>query len=268
MTIQLDGTKETLLLPLWGRAFETKKDNPIFIDKKALEIINNLEYDFTKIENKINPLSRAAWIARSLYFDNKIKQFLEKYPEASIINIGCGLDTTYDRINNNRAKWYEIDFPEVIDLRKKYIKECPNRFFLPYSVLDNAWYKEIENKSDVFLMIAGVIYYFDELQVKSLFQSIAEAFVKCELVFDYSSLRGVKIANKKVIEDGGMDKNAYLKWGTNNIYELTKWNKKIKILENIKMFHDYKKNYPYVKRIGMVISDALSIMSLAHIIIE
>jgi O-methyltransferase involved in polyketide biosynthesis len=227
-----------------------------------------LEYDFSKIENKMNPLTRAAWIARSIYFDTKIKQFLGKFPEASIINIGCGLDTTYDRINNNRAVWYEIDFPEVIELRKKYINESPNRIFLPYSVLDKAWHKKIENKSNVFLMIAGVIYYFDELHVRSLFQSIAEAFDKCELVFDYSSTKGVRIANKKVIEDGGMDKNAYLKWGTNNIYELEKWNMKMRILENTKMFHDYKRKFPFVKRIGMVISDALSIMSLVHISIQ
>jgi O-methyltransferase involved in polyketide biosynthesis len=268
MPIKLDGTKETLMLPLWGRAFETKKSNPYFIDMKALEIIENIDYDFSSIEKHINPLSRASWIARSIYFDNLIRQFLEIYPQASIINIGCGLDTTFDRVNNNRAKWYEIDFPEVIDLRRKYIEECSNRIFLPHSVFDNLWYEKIENKKEVFLMIAGVIYYFEESQVKKLFQSISEEFEGCEIAFDYSSPRGVRIANKKVIERGGMDKSAYLKWGIKNIYELEKWNPKMKILENMKMFDDYKKRYPLGKRIGMAISDALSIMSLVHIRIE
>jgi O-methyltransferase involved in polyketide biosynthesis len=268
LAIQLDGIKETLLLPLWGRAFETKKKNPFLVDMKALEIIENIDYDFSSFEKRINPLSRASWVARSIYFDNKIRQFLETYPEASIMNIGCGLDTTYDRINNNRAKWYEIDFPEVIEIRRKYITECSNRIFLPCSVLDNSWYVKIENKENIFLMMAGVIYYFEELEVSDLFQSISDGFKKCDIAFDYSSPRGVKIANKKVIERGGMDKNAYLRWGIKNIYELEKWNPKIKIVENIKMFDTYKKRFSINKRIGMVISDMLSIMSLVHIRIE
>lgn len=268
MHIQLDGTKETLLLPLWGRAFETRKNNPFFVDKKAVEIIENIEYDFSLFEKRVNPLSRVSWIARSIYFDGKIRKFLERYPEASIINIGCGLDTTYDRINNNMAKWYEIDFPDVIEIRKKFIAESSNRIFLPCSVFDKSWYEKIENKKEVFLMMAGVIYYFEELQVSNLFQSISDRFGNCEIVFDYSSPRGVKTANKKVIEQGGMGKDAYLKWGIKNIYDLEKWNSEINVLENVKMFHDYKKHYPFAKRIGMIISDMLSIMSLAHIRIE
>ena len=88
------------------------------------------------------------------------------------------------------------------------------------------------------------------------------------MAFDYSSPIGVKIANKKVIKDGGMDKSAYLKWGVKNIKIIKKWNMKIKIIGNIKMFYDHKKRYPFKKRIGMIISDLLSIMSLAHIRIE
>ena len=88
------------------------------------------------------------------------------------------------------------------------------------------------------------------------------------MAFDYSSPRGVEIANKKVIEDGGMDKNAYLKWGIKDIYKIEEWNDKIKIVENMKMFHEHKKRYPFGKRIGMIISDALSVMSLALMKIE
>ncbi|MBN2837034.1 MAG: hypothetical protein JXR48_18925 [Candidatus Delongbacteria bacterium] len=117
-------------------------------------------------------------------------------------------------------------------------------------------------------MIAGVIYYFEENDVKKLFETFRKHFNKVQVIFDYSSKNGVKIANKKVIEDGGMDKNAYLKWGIENIKEIEKWDIGITVKENMKMFKEHRKRYPLTKRVGMWISDVLSIMSLAKITIS
>jgi len=262
---KLSGVQETLFLLLWGRAHETRKSQPLLVDNTAVSIVESIDYDFTDIAEKINPVSRAAWIARSLFFDHEIKQFLEKCPDGSIVNIGCGLDTTFDRVNNGTAIWYELDLPDVIELRKRYIKESWMRKFLSYSVFDEKWYQEIKNKNKVFLLLAGVIYYFDENEVKALFNSFCTTFKRCEIVFDYSSPRGAKIANKSVIRDGGMDKSAHLKWGIDDLKEIENWNHKIKIVKNMPLFKEFKKNYSVIKRIGMNISDAMNIMSLAHI---
>ena len=263
--VSLNGVQETLLLPLWGRAFETRKERPLLIDKTAVKIVESLNYDFSEIKDKVNPLSRASWIARSIYFDREIKGFLEKYPEGSVINVGCGLDTTYDRVNNGRAIWYEIDFPEVIEIRKGYIEEEEKRKFLSCSVFDESWYDEIRNTEHVMMMLAGVIYYFEEMQVNGLFKKIAEEFERCDIIFDYSSPQGIQVANRKVIEDGGMDKSAYLKWGIRDLRDIEKWNDKIAIISDMKMFREHKRKLPWSKRIGMIISDSMSIMSLAHI---
>lgn len=267
-TLKLDGVKETLLLPLWGRAFETKKNNPLLNDYTALKIIENIGYDFSLIQEKVNPLSRASWISRAIYFDDKISTFIRNNPDGSVINIGCGLDTTYERINSDKAAWYELDFPEVINIRKQFLDERVNRIFLPFSVFDTKWYDEIKNRTNVLLLFAGVIYYFEEPQVKALFATVPKYFKCIDIIFDYVSPKGVKAANKKLIEESGMDKNAYLKWGINNIYEMEKWDKSIKVIETMKMFHEHKKRYPFYNRLGMTISDALSIMSLAHVKIE
>jgi len=266
--IDLKGVHETLLLPLWGRAVETQKEKPLLIDHEAVKIINAIDYDFSPIANKLNPLARMSWIARSIYFDQKINDYLKDHPNGTIINIGCGLDTTYERVHNGKAMWYELDFPEVIITRKSFIKESPTRKFLSYSVFDNAWYSQIGNKENVLIMIAGVIYYFEESDVMKLFDAFKREFKKSTVIFDYSSTKGIKIANKAVIEDGGMDKTAYLKWGTDNIYEIEKWNVGIRVDETMKMFSDHRKRFPLKKRIGMWISDTLSVMSLAKITIE
>jgi O-methyltransferase involved in polyketide biosynthesis len=263
--IGLGAVQETLLLPLWGRALETQKDNPLLIDRVAVSIIKDINYDFSMVEKNISKLSCLSWVARSIYFDREIKCFLDKYPDCSIINIGCGLDTTYDRVDNGKVSWYDLDLPDVIDLRRRYIKETERRQFIAESVLENRWYSKIKNKQHVLLLIAGVIYYFDEKDVQKLFSQLAQEFGKLEVIFDYSSKAGVKIANKKVIESGGMNQNASLVWGIDNIYDLEKWDINIKVLDNMPMFRNHKKNYPVVKRIGMTISDKLKIMSLTHI---
>lgn len=266
--INLKGVQETFLMPLWGRAYETKKDNPLLIDKEAVRIIERIDYDFDRIAQKTNPLSRLSWISRSIYFDKKILDFLSSNPDGSIINIGCGLDTTYERVNNGTANWYELDFPEVIVIRKKVLEETENRKFLPYSVFDEHWYDKIINKENVLIMMAGVVYYFEEEQVKALLKMFSVKFKDTIIICDYSSVKGIEIANKKVIENSGMDKNAYLKWGINNIKNIEKWQQGIKVQENIKMFYEMKKKYPFGKRLGMLISDFLAIMSLTTIRIK
>ncbi|HEX2995237.1 MAG TPA: class I SAM-dependent methyltransferase [Anaerolineales bacterium] len=266
--IDLKGVQETLLMPLWGRAVETQKEKPLLVDREAVNIIKSIDYDFMQISNKINALSRASWIARSIYFDQKICDYLREHPDGTIVNIGCGLDTTYERVHNGKAIWYELDFPEVIRTRKLFITESSTRKFLPYSVFDSAWYSQIGNKENVLIMIAGVIYYFEESDVKKLLDTFKMEFRKSTVIFDYSSTRGIQIANKAVIEDGGMDKAAYLKWGTNDIYEIEKWNTGIRVAETMKMFAEHRKRYPLTKRLGMWISDTLSVMSLAKITLE
>jgi O-methyltransferase involved in polyketide biosynthesis len=263
--INLGSVQKTLLLPLWGRAVETQKPKPLLVDSKAVSIISSIPYDFSVIAENINPLSRLSWIARSIYFDKKIKEFINVFPEATVINIGCGLDTTFDRVDNGKIRWYDLDLPDTIELRKKYRSETDRRKFIPKSVFDTSWYDMVEKRNNVMLLIAGVLYYFDEGDVRKLFGDFHSYLPGVEIVFDYTSNLGVKVSNKKVLEKGGMDKSAYLIWGTDNIRETEKWDKNIKVLDDMRMYKEHKKNYSFSKRIGMNIADAMKIMSLAHI---
>lgn len=115
------------------------------------------------------------------------------------------------------------------------------------------------------LLIAGVLYYFDESELKRLFSDFHTFLPGIEIVFDYASKLGIKVSNKKVLEKGGMDKSAYLKWGIDNILEIEKWDINIKVISHEPMYYKHKKNYSLFHRIGMSLADALKIMSLAHI---
>jgi O-methyltransferase involved in polyketide biosynthesis len=263
--IRLGSVQETLFLPLWGRAVETKKKKPLLIDNTAVSVMNSIPYDFTLISKNISKIVRAGWIARSIFFDKKIKAFIDAYAEATVVNVGCGLDTTFDRVDNGRIQWIDLDLPDTIDLRRKYISESERRHFLPKSVFDQSWYERIEKKDKIMLLIAGVLCYFTESDVKRLFNDFHNLIPGVEVVFDYLSSFGVKVSNKKIIENGGMDKSAYLRWSIDNILEIERWDSNIEVISRIPLYKEHKKNFPMLKRFGMNIADMLKTVSLAHI---
>lgn len=265
--IALQGVQETLLLPLWGRAMEMQKDKPLLHDPQAARIIQSIDYDFSRAAARISALTRASWIARCIYFDRKIREYLARRPAGTVVNIGCGFDTTFDRIDNGQATWYELDLPEVIASRRRLLDEAPRHRFLPYSVFDEAWFAQIKDKEDVFLLLAGVIYYFTADEVRAMLETFQRHFTRSTLTFDYASPGGVKMANRQVIEGAGMDETAYLKWGIDDIRLLEQWNPAVKVVDSMKMFHEHRQRFPLQQRLGMGISDAMAVMSLATLTI-
>lgn len=168
-------------------------------------------------------------------------------------------------MDNGRVRWYDLDLPDVIALRRRYLNESDRRIFIAASILDTQCYELIGKPDHLMLMIAGVIYYFTEPEVLQIFKRIHENFPGAEIIFDYSSPKGVVIANKKVIAKGGMDKTAVLKWGIEDIHCISEWEPSIKILHSMPMFHEHKYKYPVWKRLGFKISNNMKIMSLAHL---
>jgi O-methyltransferase involved in polyketide biosynthesis len=268
INIKLGNIQETLLLPLWGRAVETKKEHPKLIDPKAIEIIENIDYDFSLITQTISPLSQLAWVARSVHIDKMISQFLTNHPQATIVNIGCGLDTTYERMVDKKVRFFDLDLPDVIVLRSNFFNDDTRRKTITSSFLDFNWIKELKARENVLLLSGGVFYYLDENQIRKFFIFLADNFKNCDLFFDYASPLGVRVANKKVISAGGMDKTAILKWGVKKAEYFESWDQRIKVVKEFPMFFGFKKGYSIKIKYGLWMSDFLKIMSMVHLRIE
>jgi O-methyltransferase involved in polyketide biosynthesis len=263
--ITLSGVQETLLLPLWGRAKETKKKKPLLIDEKAVEIVDSLSCDIAMFSDKLNKAAHVGFIARSIYFDNQIREFVAIHPDSTIVNIGCGLDTTFDRIDNGKIQWIDLDFPEVIDIRKKFMSESNRQIFVAKSVFDTSWYDCIKNKNELMFMIAGVLEYFTDQEISQLFSDFTNHCPGVEIIFEYCSKMGVRSNNKYLLKRADLINSARLKWSLNNISDITKINNRISIINNMTMFKEHKKNYPFLKRLLLSYFDFWKISSLAHI---
>ncbi len=263
ININLGNVQKTLFLPLWGRAMETKKKNPMLVDETAARIIGLVDYDFSQMTQNLDEISQIAWIKRSLIGDQVIGKFLEAYPEGTIVNVGCGLDTTFERIYNGKLKWYDLDLSDVIELRRKFIQENERRKFIASSFLEKQWLDQIEVKGNVLFMAAGVLYYFEENRVKDFILRLTDKFPGGEMLFDVASPIGVRVANKRVVEGSGLDERSHLKWGLKNKKVISAWDSRIKLIGTHYYYRTLRLN-PRNFLMGML-SDTLGIQYMLHL---
>ncbi len=265
ITVDLGNVQKTLFLPLWGRAVESKKEKPLLVDKTALQIIEAVDYDFSTLTENISDLTQAAWIMRSLCIDETVRVFLKKYPKGTIVNIGCGLDTTFELIDNGSVIWYDLDLPDVIELRRQFIKETARRKFISASFLDKSWLNEICVSENVLFIAAGVFYYFEESEVKEFLVRVADRFPGSEMIFDASSPYGIKTANRMVIQRSGLDEKSYLKWGLKNAETLTTWDRRFRVVNTHYYFGKNGQHLGLRVRLIGWISDRLKVQYMVHL---
>src|SRR5512139_2456211 len=192
----LSGVPKTLLIPLCYRAMETQRPDALIKDEKAVELVKQLSSDgpirYDSDWIKQTPMAEANKVMRIMLvreMDRYARDFLSRHREAVVVHIGCGLDTRFDRVaeRNDRVEWYDLDLPDVIELRRKLVGgEGARHHFLACSVFDSDWLGEIDahRPRPVLFVAEGVFMYYDETQVKSLVLTMKEHFPGAELVFD------------------------------------------------------------------------------------
>lgn len=176
----------TLLIPLFVRAQESKRSDAILYDEMAESLLESIDYDFSLLTE--NYESALCCVIRARYFDDCLVDFCSKHDNVVIVNVGCGLDTRYQRIGSKaKAVYYDLDLPDVIELRRKLIPESENNIFLSGSVLDSDWLKFLYEKhknDNIVFVFEGVLMYFDKKDIIHVFNNITSHFVKGELYFE------------------------------------------------------------------------------------
>ena len=265
ISIDLGSVQKTLFLPLWGRAVESQKEHPELVDKTAVEIMKRVDYDFSTIAAGMDDLSQIAWIRRSILMDKAIRKFLQKHPQGTVVNIGCGLDTTFERVDNGSLQWVDLDLPDVIALRRKLIPEGGRRTSFSTSFLENSWLDEIRVSGGVLFMAAGVFYYFEEAVIKDFLIRLADRFPEADILFDASSPAGVRVANKKVISSSGLDERSYLKWGLKSVKEISAWDERLKVIGTYFYFRKINPRRGLRNILMGFLSDLLKIQYIVHL---
>ncbi|MGZ4932533.1 MAG: class I SAM-dependent methyltransferase, partial [Halobacteriota archaeon] len=189
--VQLSGVSETLLGPLWARAKLSREHRSLFYDAKAIELVQNIDYDFSTYDLiSFEDYLPLLFGARAKQFDDKAKAYITERPYASIVNIGAGLDATFYRVDNGLIRWYDLDLPAVIDIRKQLLPEPDRVTYIAQSLFDPRWCKDVNAEGGVFMIAGGLFRYFEETQVRQFFSMLADNFPGGEIIFNASANMG------------------------------------------------------------------------------
>lgn len=238
---------ETLLITLYMKSRESKQDDPIISDTTACDLVEKLDYDFSKFNKAI--ASSVGIAIRSRYFDDKLKAFIENSEKPVVVLLGAGLDSRYERIGSiaQKATFYQLDIPEIIQARKQLLPPHENETLVPSSMFETKWMDDIakDHPEGKFLFIVeGVLAYFERDTVKKWFQDMAERFPQSELLFDVVN---VWLRNNSHRHDSLKFMKAKFIYGSDDDREMASWASNLEHVST-KLYVDF----PQWKRVGWV----------------
>ena len=251
MQQNLKGVPETLLIPLWARAVELKQSNPIIKDNKSSEIIKQIEYDFSKFDKDWPTQLSIAIITELL--DNATKTFINKYPDSVIINIGCGLDTRFFRLDNGKIHWYDLDLPEPIQIRRQFFEETDRYKIIAKSVFDYSWINDIKTSNGPVLIIAeGILMYFTEQEVKNLINKLIDTFKGSEMLLEAIPISLVKQSENKDLIKNQYQIDAQFQWGIKRGKDIKKLDSRLKIIDEWHYFDYHKDRWKTIRWLSLI----------------
>lgn len=239
---KLSGVSKTLLMTLYARARETARPDAMIKDELAVQMVERIDCDFSPL--KMQRHDEIAIIMRMRIFDRHVRDFLSRNPDGVVVHIGCGLDTRFERLDNGRVEWFDLDVPEAVALRQSLLENCCDRYhLLAASVFEDGWMEDVERfQFCPFLFLAeGVFPYFEETQIRNLFLTLRDHFPGCELVCDAHTAFVIWADNLQLSFSGVQ---ARLQWSLKNPIDVESWGDDIHLLDE---WNYYEEDEPRLK---------------------
>ncbi|MBQ1477321.1 MAG: class I SAM-dependent methyltransferase [Erysipelotrichaceae bacterium] len=224
--IEKNTVQETLVIPLYGRKLCSERFPELFYDKESERLVDMIDFDFKekgkKMDNIIGLFGCIEVAQRQYDLAYEVSEYLKEYPEAAVVNLGCGLDTTFQKVDNVLCHGCNFDFPGVIEMREKLLPSSKREENIACDLNDFSWMDRVDGSKGAVFFAAGVFYYFQKEQVKALFTEMAKRFPKGVLVFDACNSKGVKMMLKTWIKEAEIkDVGAY--FAVEDLKEIEGW---------------------------------------------
>ena len=210
---RFEGVANTLFVPLVARIAISKEFPEYFYDPKALELEPYLPEGAAKGSSQY---SNMASVSRYYNMDKMVSAFAEKNDTCNVVYLGAGLETAYDRLHGKlpNVNWYEVDLPEVIDARWKVLGQREKETLIGGDMFKLEWAKAVDAAMPTLLVVPGVFQYFHEEEIVAFIKSRGKAFPVGEMIFDATSVSGLKFTNWFIKRTG--NKNALMYFGIND----------------------------------------------------
>ena len=225
--VQLGPAQETLLIPLYARALESRRKRPILYDPRAVEMVDSIDWDFQRFGQRLRVF---ACTLRSAMFDVWVADFLRDHPDGTVVEIGAGLNTRFERLDNGRVRWFDLDLPDAAELRRKFFTDSERRTTLGASVLDSDWIETVCRGPGPYFFVAETVFvYLEERQVKAALSQIARKFPRASIAFDTSGRKAVESGNRDFVR---RKMAARFRWTCGDPREIERWNIGLRLVES------------------------------------
>ena len=247
--IENNSVQETLVIPLLGRLVCSEHFPELFSDPEARRICDSLDYDFADKRRKMESaagLFGAMEVAQRQYdLRCEVEDYLKTHPKAAVVNLGCGLDDTFCKVDNGQCKGYNIDLPDVIKVRNDLLPPGERETNLACDLNDFSWMDKIEAADGAVFFAAGVFYYFKTEDVRKLFSAMGEEFPGGVLAFDSCNERGAKLMRKTWLKEAGItDVDTF--FSLKDESELAHWNNRFASVSSRSYMRGYRDIYKNV----------------------
>lgn len=216
-------------------------------DDIAVELVEKIDYDFSKADQDMVMYSGV--IARTIVLDQMVRQYLENHKNTIVINIACGLDTRCYRMQGKYLRWYNVDLPETMNLRSRFLSETGPVYQIAKSAMDETYVDEITfHNEDVLVIIEGLTMYLKEDDVKKMFSIIDQSFQNVTVMVETMSPFVVKHVKEKSIAGS----NAKFTWGIKNGKQLQDLLSDFTFQNEVSLVEGMKELHPMYRVIGKI----------------
>ncbi|MEM6930205.1 MAG: class I SAM-dependent methyltransferase [Myxococcota bacterium] len=180
--LSLDPPSAALLIPLIGRARETQRREHLIDDPKAVEIVDALEVDVSQWDR--GTLAGGASL-RTALFDRLVQTFLDAHPDGTVVEVGVGLNTRFERLDNGRARWFEVDLPDTMALRRRFFEDAERRTMIVGDARALDWHDVVAEAGGPFCFVSeAVLTCLETEQVERALRGIGSRFPGSHLITD------------------------------------------------------------------------------------
>ena len=249
--MKLSDVSKTAIVTLRCHAIESKKAKPLIDDPMAEYCLENLILCAAKdekallFERKLSSRLSMHIALRARKYDALINDFISKNPGCTVVNLGCGFDTRYWRIDHAHCKYLELDLPEIIELKKDALQGQLSYELIPCSVLDTAWIDRVTSQGNRNFLLAaeGLLMYLPQAEVINLFKTFSEKFYRSQIVLEvvtekYTHGIWKKIVIGKTKRELGFDAGSAYAFGVQRAAELETYGKGIKVIDEWSYIED------------------------------
>lgn len=228
--VSLSQEKETLLITLYAKGEESRLSDSLLQDRFAASAIDRIDYDFSRLG--INRDLMIGLAMRAHILDGWARAFLAFHPEAIVLHLGCGLDSRVFRIDPPAGvRWFDVDYPEVVELRRRLYPERAGYQLIGTSVTDPAWLTTIMPEGRPALIIAeGMFPYLQADEAIPLLARLAGHFPTGEIAFDAYNRLGLRLIRK---QHSVRVTGAQVHWSLDDAHEIERQVPRLKLMQEL-----------------------------------